>query len=60
MIYLAKWNGIKVAVKQLHDDKLTSSDLKEFYAEEEVAYNLRFKHVVQLYGITQSGGIEFN
>ena len=49
-----KYPGTTVAVEQLHGDNLTSSDLYEFYEEAEVAFNLRFKHVLQVFGITHS------
>ena len=54
VIYRGKYHGTTVAVKQLHGDHLSTSDLNEFYEEGEVAFNLRFKHVVQFFGITQS------
>ena len=54
VIHQAEWKGIKVAVKQLHNDNLSSSDLNEFYEEVKVAVTLHFKHVVQVYGVTQS------
>ena len=54
VIYRGKYHETTVAVKQLHGDELSSSDLDEFYGEAKVAFNLRFKHVVQFFGITQT------
>ena len=54
VIYLGKYHDTTVAVKQLHGDNLSSSDKKEFYEESKLAFNLHFKHVVQLFGVTKS------
>ena len=54
VIYKGKYHGATVAVKKLHSDHLSSSDLNEFYDEAKVAVNLHFKYVIQIYGVTQS------
>lgn len=51
IVYLAHWHGTKVAVKQLYEE-LSQMALEEFEKEAKIGAELRFKHVVQLYGIT--------
>ena len=54
VIYRGRYHGTTVAVKKLHSDHLSSSDLNELYEEAKVAVNLHFKHIIQIYGVTQS------
>lgn len=55
-VYLAKWNGIEVAVKQLHLKTLAGDLAADFQREAMIMSQCQFSNVVKLHGICQEPG----
>ena len=49
-VYTADWNGTEVALKQMHDTKLTGSAVEEFSGEIRMMQSLRHPNVVLFLG----------
>ena len=52
-VYQATWQGIEVAVKQLHLKTLSGDAAKDFQHEATMMGQCQFPHIVRLYGICQ-------
>ncbi len=55
-VYRATWQGIEVAVKQLHLKTLLTDLAEDFQREVMVMAQCQFPHVVRLYGVCQEPG----
>ena len=52
-VYQASWQGVDVAVKQLHLKTLSGDLAKDFEQEANLMAQCQFPHVVRLYGVCQ-------
>ena len=55
-VYQGEWQGVNVAIKQLHLKTLSTSLLTDFEQEAKIMAQCQFPHIVRLYGVCLQEG----